>query len=249
MLLLLILTLSLANCELQTAHGNQSPAWNADEIRKSNLGATSKISFLNQSDARVVLAPWQPYPAGRFQFQFRTLSAPTPLLSLSSARLLISCSVSRDGLLTAERRDSSHPDQLIEQLILSDTHVASNQWATLSLHSLSDGLRVEVTTDTLSQSAVLPADLSAVGPLVPELGPGGFLGCMKGVKMSNQSAAPLLHSAPLDWGGVVIGARCVDACENVSCGEGECVNAWSGHFCDCSDTLMTGEQCEEGLFT
>ena len=68
---------------------------------------------------------------------------------------------------------------------------------------------------------------------------------MKGVKVSNVSATPLVPVSPVSSRGVLIGERCVDRCENVSCGAGECVNGWSRHICDCSQTLNSGTGCHE----
>ena len=205
-----------------------------------------KYSFTNQSDSWVELAPWLYRPSGRLRFQFATIHTSLPLLELSADQLLVSCSLNRDGQLMAEVRNGSG-GQLISQLVFSDLFLTTNSWATLLLSAAPAGLHLQVTARGATQSAVLSVDQSA-DSLLPVLGrgtAGHFIGCLKGFKVSNHSATPLLPVAPVLSRGVRIGQRCVDTCENVSCGAGLCVNGWNRHICDCSQTLGGGSACAE----
>lgn len=204
-----------------------------------------RYSFVNQSDSFIELAPWRYYPGGKLRIQFATIHTSIPILTLSANQMRVSCRIDSLGQVTAELINAS---TLIGQQIVPNSRVKENIWVTLSLTFVPSGILVRVTSGGVNQSAVLRGDWSA-SELVPLLGTsptqaGQFIGCMRGFRVSNSSAkqdATVVRSQ-----GVIVAARCVDRCQNVSCGDGVCVNGWSGHRCDCSHILRSGAHCSEG---
>ena len=157
----------------------------------------------------------------------------------------VSCRINSRGEVTAELIKGS---TLIGQEIVPNVRVTENTWVSLSLTFVPSGISVKISSRGLNQSVILRADWS-VGEVVSLLGrsptqPGQFIGCMKSFRVSNGSVKQ--DATVLRKEGVLVGARCVDRCQNVSCGEGVCVNGWSRHICDCSHTLKSGAYCSEG---
>ena len=76
-----------------------------------------------------------------------------------------------------------------------------------------------------------------------------FTGCLDDIQIANSSSDPgsLVNATSLQQSGIMDG--CADPCNNVSCGDGNCVAMLPDRFfCDCTSTLMGGARCNEGRY-
>ena len=204
--------LYLANCQhILTFHSNSSVARYADGL----------------------------YTDGRIRFHFRTRRGDGTLLTVASGgsqwvvRLEGSVVVREyqlinqsDSVLSAERRASA-------------AQLFGDRWTLFSAKVTNQIISFQVSgelplTFSLKQHSnrfnwSLGSDSSS------------FTGCLRGVKLTNQSS--VYPSAVND---VSIGDTCATKCNSHSCVHGRCLEFYDSAECDCSGTKFTGDRCHLG---
>ena len=187
-------------------------------------------------------AEWRPGTAGKIRFQFRTRFDNKTLFQISSENNSWSVRLERDFVVREYRLNSQSDREMTEVQRISDLQILEDTWVSFKVKLTNKSISFQV-LDSVISFAFPPHSSIFRWLLGSELD--NFIGCIKNVKISNQSSA-FFSIQPISFSKVIFGENCDTKCKRNSCVHGRCLENYESAVCDCSGTYFTGQRCEIG---
>ena len=193
-------------------------------------------------------AEWQPGTAGRIRFQFRTHFINKNLFQISSENNSWSVRLEKDFVVREFRLNSQSDRELTAEEKIPELKILEDTWVSFKVRLTDKSIYFQVLDSVISlpfssHSNIFRWSLGSEAD--------NFIGCIKNVKVSNQSSV-YYSVRPINVSKVIFGDNCDTKCNRNSCVHGRCLENYQSAVCDCSGTLFSGDRCEIGqlnLFT